>query len=152
VTRRFRIDGSPLAADKPRRIAMECQKKRLGSRLRSAGVSFEDRRDLLWHLSGRIAAHYSAAELSRLNEASDHNPTGGAMVVELPLRLLVICEPGIMMTLDRFQRRKWTEEVPEAATTFVLILIALHLCSVSIAGSVHRESLPTSMFAGRKRS
>lgn len=74
------------------------------------------------------------------------------MVVELPLRLLVICEPGIMMTLDRFQRRKWTEEVPEAATTFVLILIALHLCSVSIAGSVHRESLPTSMFAGRKRS
>ena len=40
-----------------------------GRRLRAAGVSFEDRQDLLGHRSGRITTHYSAAELSRLIEA-----------------------------------------------------------------------------------
>ncbi len=34
-----------------------------GRRLRSAGVSFEDRQDLLGHRSGRITTHYSAPEL-----------------------------------------------------------------------------------------
>jgi integrase len=40
-------------------------------RLRAAGVSFEDRQDLLGHRSGRITTHYSAAELSRLLEAAN---------------------------------------------------------------------------------
>jgi integrase len=34
-----------------------------GRRLRAAGVTFEDRQDLLGHRSGRITTHYSAAEL-----------------------------------------------------------------------------------------
>ncbi len=42
-----------------------------GRRLRAAGVTFEDRQDLLGHRSGRITSHYSAAELSRLIEASE---------------------------------------------------------------------------------
>ena len=42
-----------------------------GRRLRAAGVSFEDRQDLLGHVSGRMTTHYSAAELSRLIEASN---------------------------------------------------------------------------------
>ena len=42
-----------------------------GRRLRAAGVSFEDRQDLLGHRSGRITTHYSAAELSRLIEAAN---------------------------------------------------------------------------------
>ena len=42
-----------------------------GRRLRAAGVSFEDRQDLLGHRSGRITTHYSAAELSQLIEASN---------------------------------------------------------------------------------
>jgi hypothetical protein len=37
----------------------------------AAGVSFEDRQDLLGHRSGRITTHYSAAELSRLIEAAE---------------------------------------------------------------------------------
>jgi integrase len=41
-------------------------KHTFGRRLRAAGVSFEDRQDLLGHRSGRITTHYSAAELSRL--------------------------------------------------------------------------------------
>ena len=37
----------------------------------AAGVSFEDRQDVLGHRSGRIRTHYSAAELSRLIEAAN---------------------------------------------------------------------------------
>jgi integrase len=46
-------------------------KHTFGRRLRAAGVSFEDRQDLLGHKSGRITSHYSAAELSNLIEAAN---------------------------------------------------------------------------------
>lgn len=41
-------------------------KHTFGRRLRAAGVSFEDRQDLLGHRSSRITTHYSAAELGNL--------------------------------------------------------------------------------------
>lgn len=46
-------------------------KHTFGRRLRSAGVSFEDRQDLLGHKSSRITTHYSSAELLNLWEASN---------------------------------------------------------------------------------
>lgn len=46
-------------------------KHTFGRRLRSAGVSFEDRQDLLGHKSTRITTHYSAAELLNLWEAAN---------------------------------------------------------------------------------
>lgn len=46
-------------------------KHTFGRRLRAAGVSFEDRQDLLGHRAGRITTHYSAAELSRLIAAAN---------------------------------------------------------------------------------
>ncbi len=46
-------------------------KHTFGSRLRAAGVSFEDRQDLLGHRSGRMTTRYSAAELSKLIEAAN---------------------------------------------------------------------------------
>ena len=46
-------------------------KHTFGRRLRAAGVSLEDRQDLLGHKSGRITTHYSAAELSSLIEAAE---------------------------------------------------------------------------------
>ncbi len=46
-------------------------KHTFGRRLRAAGVSFEDRQDLLGHRSGRITTHYSQAELQKLISASD---------------------------------------------------------------------------------
>jgi len=46
-------------------------KHTFGRRPRAAGVSFEDRQDLLGHRSGRITTHYLAAELSRLLEAAN---------------------------------------------------------------------------------
>jgi integrase len=42
-----------------------------GRRLRAAGVSLEDRQDLLGHHAGRITTHYSAAEIGKLREAVD---------------------------------------------------------------------------------
>ena len=46
-------------------------KHTFGRRLRAAGVSHEDRQDLLGHKSGRITTHYSAAELQNLIEAAN---------------------------------------------------------------------------------
>ena len=46
-------------------------KHTFGRRLRAAGVSFEDRQDLLGHRSGRITTHYSSAELENLFRAAN---------------------------------------------------------------------------------
>lgn len=46
-------------------------KHTFGRRLRAAGVSYEDRQDLLGHRSGRITTHYSAAELNNLIKAAE---------------------------------------------------------------------------------
>lgn len=46
-------------------------KHTFGRRLRAAGVSFEDRQDLLGHRSGRMTTHYSAVELPKLIEAAN---------------------------------------------------------------------------------
>jgi len=45
-------------------------KHTFGRRLRAAGVSFEDRQDLLGHKSSRITTHYSAGELTSLLDAA----------------------------------------------------------------------------------
>jgi len=67
-----------------------------GRRLRSAGVSFEDRQDLLGHKSGRITTHYSAPELINLIQASERvcpknwHKIGTSLVLrrKIPLRLV----------------------------------------------------------------
>jgi len=46
-------------------------KHTFGRRLRAAGVSYEDRQDLLGHRSGRITTHYSQAELNNLLDAAN---------------------------------------------------------------------------------
>jgi integrase len=46
-------------------------KHTFGRRLRSTGVSIEDRQDLLGHRSGKITTHYSAAELENLYDAAN---------------------------------------------------------------------------------
>jgi integrase len=62
--------GEP-APDGFRHIRVHDLKHTWGRRLRAAGVSFEDRQDLLGHRSGRITTHYSQAELSSLIEAAE---------------------------------------------------------------------------------
>jgi integrase len=60
-------------------------KHTFGRRLRAAGVSYEDRQDLLGHKSGRITTHYSAAELQNLIEAAnkvcDHHRQGPVLTL-----------------------------------------------------------------------
>jgi integrase len=46
-------------------------KHTFGRRLRAAGVSFEDRQDLLGHKSSRITTHYSAGEIQSLIYAAN---------------------------------------------------------------------------------
>ncbi len=46
-------------------------KHTFGHRLRAAGVSFEDRQDLLGHKSQRITTHYSTPDINRLLLASE---------------------------------------------------------------------------------
>ncbi len=46
-------------------------KHTFGRRLRAAGVSFEDRQDLLGHKTGRITTHYAAPELGNLIQAAE---------------------------------------------------------------------------------
>lgn len=54
-----------------RNIRVHDLKHTFGRRLRAAGVSFEDRQDLLGHRSGRITTHYSQAELANLIDAAE---------------------------------------------------------------------------------
>ena len=61
-------------------------KHTFGRRLRAAGVSFEDRQDLLGHRSGRITTHYSAAELGRLIEAVEKVCAGNGQPELLVMR------------------------------------------------------------------
>ena len=60
-------------------------KHTFGRRLRAAGVSFEDRQDLLGHRSGRITTHYSSAELYQLisaaNKACDQSRQGPTLTL-----------------------------------------------------------------------
>lgn len=65
-------------------------KHTFGRRLRAAGVSFEDRQDLLGHRSGRITTHYSAAELSRLIESANTVCERGARQELVVLRRLSV--------------------------------------------------------------
>jgi len=46
-------------------------KHTFGMRLRAAGVSLEDRQDLLGHKSTRMTTYYSQVELSRLIESAN---------------------------------------------------------------------------------
>lgn len=62
--------GEP-APDGFRRVRVHDLKHTFGRRLRAAGVSFEDRQDLLGHKSGRITTHYSQAELTNLIAAAE---------------------------------------------------------------------------------
>lgn len=65
-----RQTGAP-APEGFRRVRVHDLKHTFGRRLRAAGVSFEDRQDLLGHKSLRITTHYSAAELESLITAAD---------------------------------------------------------------------------------
>jgi integrase len=77
-------------------------KHTFGSRLRAAGVSFEDRQDLLGHKSQRITTHYSAADLGRLIEAANRVCDGPGGRPEL-----IILRPKSVKTRPDTRNSAW---------------------------------------------
>jgi len=59
-----------------------------GRRLRAAGVSLEDRQDLLGHEAGRITTHYSAAEIENLVTAANQITKSRESPMRTVLRLI----------------------------------------------------------------
>jgi len=68
-------------------------KHTFGRRLRAAGVSFEDRQDLLGHKSTRITTHYSAPEIGALIEAANRvtQPSRKSPAISA-VRTAVVCK------------------------------------------------------------
>ena len=64
-------------------------KHTFGRRLWAAGVSFEDRQDLLGHKSARITTHYSTAELMSLwksaNKVCEENRRPALILLRSPI-------------------------------------------------------------------
>jgi cytochrome b len=80
-----------------------------------------------------------------------HNPAGGAMVITLLATLVVLCMSGILMTTDAFWGVEWVDNLHNAASTFALILVGLHVGGVVIASIEHDENLILAMITGWKR-
>jgi Phage integrase family len=117
----FMCKGKPItrrmtAAWKRARIRAELPQMRVhdlkhtfGRRLRAAGVSIEDRQDLLGHRSARITTHYSAAELSRLIAAANRVCGRSTRQVEL-----VVLRGSIPLESRKTPARSLPEPRPSA--------------------------------------
>lgn len=68
------------------RVRVHDLKHTFGRRLRAAGVSFEDRQDLLGHASSRVTTEYSAAEIGNLIDAANLACQGEGARPSLTLR------------------------------------------------------------------
>ena len=85
---------------------MDFLRHTFGRRLRAAGVSFEDRQDLLGHKSGRITTHYSGAELHNLIKAAN--------------KVCSDYKQGIVLTLLRCNDNA-SEEIPHKIPTMDIV-------------------------------
>jgi integrase len=72
----LRINGHAWRKARIRANLTQCRvhdlRHTFGRRLRAAGVSFENRQDLLGHKSSRITDHYCRAEIDELKEAVEN--------------------------------------------------------------------------------
>jgi cytochrome b len=81
-----------------------------------------------------------------------HNPAGGAMILALLAMLIGLSVSGYLMTLDQYWGSQALEDVHEALAYITLVLVALHVAGVVMAGIEHGENLVASMITGRKRA
>jgi cytochrome b len=101
----------------------------------------------------RAIFHYLVAMLRmKAPRYLGHNPAGGAMVFLLLGTLVVLCVTGILMTTDAFWGVQWVDDLHNFASTFALVLVALHIGGVVISSIEHRENLVTAMITGWKRA
>ena len=116
---------------------------------------------VLWGLVGTRHARFAgfvrspsatAAYLRRLRRGRPpyfvgHNPAGGWMVVMLLAATMVTAASGALIG--------GTDGMPgdlhEAAASFTMLLIGLHVAGVIIGGFLHRENLVRAMITGNKR-
>lgn len=68
---RYREELGKAPAKGFQRVRAHDLRHTFGRRLRAAGVSLEDRQDLLGHESGRVTTHYSSAEVANLVKAAN---------------------------------------------------------------------------------
>ena len=80
-----------------------------------------------------------------------HNPLGGWMVVALLTAVAAVCASGWLYTTDAYWGVEWVEDLHEALSDALLVLIALHVGGVVFTSIRHRENLAAAMFHGRKR-
>ena len=78
ATDRYEATFGRACPDGFKRLRVHDLKHAFGRRLRSCGVSFEDRQDLLGHKSHRITTHYSSAEIGNLIAAAERVCARGA--------------------------------------------------------------------------
>lgn len=78
-------------------------KHTFGRRLRAAGVSFEDRQDLLGHKSGRITTHYSSAEINNLLEAANKVCKRSTHISQTLLRVGTVQQQTSRLNIGRFK-------------------------------------------------
>lgn len=94
-----------------------------------------------------------------------HNPAGGAMVIALLLTLLLVGLTGLgvyaiedhagplagMLGHLGHDAEEFFEETHEWLANLALLLVALHVAGVILAGRQHGENLVRAMINGRKR-
>lgn len=81
-----------------------------------------------------------------------HNPLGGWMIIALLTTLVGVCTSGWLYTTDAYWGEKWVEEVHEALTHVLLVLVALHVGGVIFSSLRHGENLVLAMIHGRKQA
>lgn len=80
-----------------------------------------------------------------------HNPLGAWMILALLGTVTLVCLSGWVYTLDAFWGDERVEEIHEALSNTLLVLIALHVAGVVFTSRRHRENLVAAMWHGRKR-
>ena len=86
-----------------------------GHRLRAAGVSFEDRQDLLGHKSARITTYYSSPDLVRLLEAAN------VLCEKRPATVLRVAAGSVRRKLPQNSRKAVPQKdsgLPEGAVKY----------------------------------
>ena len=120
---------------------------------------------LVWGIVGPRHARFSAfppnpfAALRHIRDTItarnvlhlSHNPLGALMVYNIWATVLVLCATGIMMGTIRFFGLEWVEEAHEAAFTWLMISVVLHLVGVVADSWLSGVPLVRAMIDGRKR-
>lgn len=98
----------------------------------------------------RLAAYVRALTRGRAPRFIGHNPAAAMMILTLMTTLASIGVTGWMMTLDAFWGAEWLEELHEALSNGLVVLVAVHVSAAVIESLRHRENLILSMITGRK--